>query len=104
MLNNKETGLGSLDESGLEGNNKILRSIRTNLSRKNSQNSNLEDTLHRMWISSDPQVNCERSRSKPFCKYCKERGHSTRYCKKKNMKETVLAEEDAIFNMLNTVF
>ena len=34
IQNNENHGLSSLDESGLEGCNKILRSIRTNLSRK----------------------------------------------------------------------
>ena len=34
MQNNDNRGLGSLDESGIEGCNKILRSIRINLSRK----------------------------------------------------------------------
>ena len=45
-LNNSK-GLKNLDESGLEGNNKILCSIRLNLARKNSQSENLEDTLRR---------------------------------------------------------
>ena len=36
ILTNEEYGLGSLDESGLEGNNKISQGIRTRLSRKNS--------------------------------------------------------------------
>ena len=43
--NNDGYGLGSLDESGLEGCNKILRHVRTNLSRKQSQKSNLVDTI-----------------------------------------------------------
>ena len=47
---NGDHGLGYLDESGMEGNNKILRGIRTNLSRKTSQNANLTDTIRRMWL------------------------------------------------------
>ena len=43
---NDECGLGSLDESGLEGNNKVLRAICTQLSRKTSQITNLRDTLN----------------------------------------------------------
>ena len=45
---NEGRGLKNLDESGLEGNNKILRSIRLNLARKTSQTANLEDTIRRM--------------------------------------------------------
>ena len=81
-LNDSE-GLGSLDESGLEGCNKILRKIRTNLLRKNSQPSNLVDTQGRMWTTSDPIVNDERKKAKPYCNHCVIRGHSTRYCKEK---------------------
>ena len=62
MQNNENRDLGSLDESGLEGCNKILRSIRINLSRKVSQTLNLVDTINRMWVSSDPWVNNERGR------------------------------------------
>ena len=72
---NGEQGLGSLDESGLEGNNKILRNVRTKLSRKCSQPANLSDTLNRMWIGSDPVVNTERRKALPFCKYYNVTGH-----------------------------
>ena len=49
IAHNDGVGLGSLDESGLEGCNKILRNVRTNISRKTSQNDNLVDTIKRMW-------------------------------------------------------
>ena len=99
---NEGYGLGRLDESGMESCNKVLRSIRIKLSRKCSQAANLQDIINRMWITSDPVVNVERSKVKPFCRLCSERGHSTRYCSKDNF-EHVLNDEDALFNMLTTV-
>ena len=69
-------GLGNLDESGLEG-NKLLRAIRIKLSRKTSQADNLDDTIRRMWIQSDPVVNVERCKAQPHCKHCDVKGHST---------------------------
>ena len=42
IQNNDCHGLGTLDEAGLEGCNKILRSIRINLARKLSQSLNLK--------------------------------------------------------------
>ena len=100
-MHNNSTGLGKLDESGLEGNNKLLRSIRKSLSRKTSQDANLKDTpLNRLWLASDPVVNVERLDGKPFCKHCEERGHYTRYCSKKSMKHDVLNEDDTLFNTL----
>ena len=95
---NDGMGLGNLDEAGLEGCNKILRKIRIQLSRKNSQNSNLIDTLNRMWVASDPQVNTEQLKAKPTCKNCNIRGHSRRYCKA-NLIGT-LSEDDQLFDML----
>ena len=97
---NESFGLGNLDESGLEGNNKLLRAIRIKLSRKTNQSDNLEDTLQRMWIQSDPVVNMERRKAQPFCKHCQERGHSTRYCSKKHMLSQVLEEEDSLVESL----
>ena len=44
IANNNDCGLETPDESGFGGNNKILRSIRTNISRKNSR-TNLVDAL-----------------------------------------------------------
>ena len=100
IMLNEGFGLGSLDESGLEGNNKILRGIRTKLSRKNSQQNNLEDTLHRLWLESDPVVNSERVKGKAYCTECKVRGHSTRYCPVRDVKEGPLALEEALFQSL----
>ena len=60
IAHNEGVGLGALNESGLEGYNKILRNVRTNISRKTFQKDNLVDTIKRMWISSDPVVNQER--------------------------------------------
>ena len=65
------------DESGLEANNKILRRIRQNLSRKTSQCDNLDDVINRMWIGSDPIVQNVMFLTKPFCKECEIHGHST---------------------------
>ena len=96
-LNNGE-GLASLDESGMEGCNKVLRRIRTNLSRKNSQESNLTDTIRRLWTESDPSVLSEKEKAKPFCNNCKERGHSKRYCPK--LRELVGSTDDTLFNSI----
>ena len=38
-------GMRNLDESGLEGNNNILRGIRTKLAMKTSQSANLVDLV-----------------------------------------------------------
>ena len=92
-------GLGNLDESGLEACNKILRTIRKTLSRKISQDANLTDTLNRLWLASDPVVNAERLKAKPFCKLCKVRGHHTRYCPEK-VTFSVENEEDTLFASL----
>ena len=92
--------LGNLDESGLEGCNKILRRIRINLSRKSSQNSNLVDTLTRMWTGSDPLVNQERIKVRPYCKHCKVYGHSIRYCREKHAEDSARSFEDHLFDLL----
>ena len=83
IQNNDCHGLGTLDEAGLEGCNKILRSIRINLARKLSQSLNLIDTINRMWVSSDPVINNERLKTLPYCTLCDETGHNIRYCMKK---------------------
>jgi hypothetical protein len=93
-------GIGSLDESGMEGCHKVLRAIRTRLSRKVSQQANLEDTLRRMWYTSDPMVNEERKKGWPFCKRCKVRGHSTRYCPTEKILVDVEKSDDVLFNSL----
>ena len=96
---NCDLGLGYLDESGLEGNNKIIRGIRTKLSRKISQYENPADTI-RMWLGSDPKINCVRFNAKPLCKYCKIQGHSTRYCQIKNPHYGPVNSDDALFESL----
>ena len=94
-------GIGALDEAGMEGCHKVLRAIRTRLSRKISQQANLVDTIRRMWYASDPMVNQERSKGWPYCKTCAVRGHSTRYCTTKKINEsTVDNHDDALFNSL----
>ena len=75
IKNNNGFGLGSLDEEGLEANNKILRSSRINLVRKTSQLANLTDVLNRMWLSSDPGICSARSNIKSACKLCYNLGH-----------------------------
>ena len=102
MQNNDNHGLGSLDESGLEGCNKILRSIRINLSRKVSLTLNLVDTINCMWVSSDPWVNNERGKTLPFCTHFDERGHSIRYCRKKNIVDTAQTVEEMLILMLTS--
>ena len=99
IQHNDGHGLGNLDESGLEACNKILRSIRKTLSRKISQEANLRDTLNRLWLASDPVVNAERLKAKPFCKVCQVRGHHTRYCPEK-VHFSVENEEDTLFASL----
>ena len=98
---NEGHGLGSLDEIGLEGNNKILRKVRTNLARKTSQSDNLTDVLRRMWIGSDYQINIERLKAKSYCKHCNESGHSVRYCLRKKVTE-VSTDDDKIVDALLT--
>ena len=92
---NDGVGLGAIDESGLEGCNKILRNVRTNITRKTSQKDNLVDTLRRMWVSSDPVVNYERYKSQPNCKVCHAVGHTIRSCQ--SIKATAFTEDDFLF-------
>jgi len=96
LQHNDGYGLGSLDETGLEGYNKILCSVRRSLSRKISQDANLTDTLNMLWLRSDPVVNAERLKAKSFCKICQVFGLPTRYCPQKALL-TVENEEDALF-------
>ena len=93
-------GLGALDESGLEGCNKILRKVRNRISRKTSQEANLSDTLIRMWVGSDPIINIERMKAQSYCKNCKSLGHSTRYCTSVHTISDVQAEDDQLFAKL----
>ena len=89
-------GWGALDECGLEGCNKILRNVRTNITRKTCQKDNLVDTIRRMWVSSDPVVNYKRNESQPRCKICDDVGHTIRSCK--SFKATVYIEDDYLLN------
>ena len=93
-------GLKCFDESGLEANNKILRSIRLKLARKTSQADNLEDVINRLWLGSDLKVYQIRLQAQSYCKYCSEYGHSTRYCKKAHLVFRPLSNDDALFEKL----
>ena len=100
ISNNEVERWQRLDESGLEGCNKILRKIRIEQSRKPSQHENLTDTISRMWVGSDPCVQEEREKTQPFCKHCNVRGHGTRYCRKLHDKDGALTFDDYLFDML----
>ena len=68
FLNDGE-GLQRLDESGLEGCNKNLRTIRTRQARKISQQACNTDCLSRMWVGSDPILQAQRMAVLPHCKH-----------------------------------
>ena len=91
-------GLGSLDESGLEGCNKLLRNVRTCIARKTSQKDNVVDTIRRLWLSSDPLVQVERKKARNVCKVCLREGHTLRSCPLD--KATVSTEDDTLFHDL----
>lgn len=97
---NDDSRLKNFDESGLEANNKILRSIRLKLARKTSQTANLTHVIHRLWLGSDPKVNHIRLHTQPYCKHCNEHGHSTRYCKVRSPALGPLTSDDSLFNSL----
>ena len=97
---NEDCGLKNFDESGLEASNKVLRTIRLKLARKTSQSDNLDDTIRRMWLGSDPKANNVRLKAQPYCKHCAEHGHSSRYCKIKNPILGPLSDDDALFESL----
>ena len=97
---NDGDGLGKLEESEMEGCNKVLRKIRTNLSQKTSPMANLVDTVKRMWTGSDPLVVNEKVKAQPFCKHCDVYGHSIRYCTEKNILSNVVTSDDKLFNDL----
>ena len=98
-LNDGE-GLERLDESGLEGCNKILRTIRSRQARKISQQACIMDCLSRLWVGSDPMLKQERMAALPFCKHCQIKGHGTRYCAVKNPKQGPVGKEDDLVNSL----
>ena len=72
-------GLKNLDESGLEANRKILRSIRLKLDCKTSQSDNLENVINCLWLGSDLKTNSIRLQAHSLRKHCKEYRHSTLY-------------------------
>ena len=57
---NEGVGLKRLDESGMEGCNKMLRTIRTKHSQKISQQACNIDCLTRLWLGSDPVLQQQR--------------------------------------------
>ena len=93
--------LKCFDESGLEANNKILRSIRSKLARKTCQSDNLEDVINRLWLGSDPKVNNVRLQAQAYCKFCDEYGHSTRYCKIAHPVYGPICSDDALLEKLS---
>ena len=100
FLNDGE-GLQRLDESGLEGCNKILRTIRTRQARKISQQACNTDCLSRMWVGSDPILQAQRMAVLPHCKHCQVTGrHGTRYCPIKNPQQRPAEEEDYLVSLL----
>ena len=68
---NEGRGLKRLDECGLEANNKVLRYLRTKLSRKCDEFSNITDVLQRMWLSSDPLIDVTRNKGNHIAKNVK---------------------------------
>ena len=97
---NDDNGLKNWDESGLEANNKILRTIRQKLARKTSQSDNLNDVIRRLWLGSDPKAKNIRLRAQTYYKHCSEYGHSTRYCKLKKPVLGPLSNDNALFDSL----
>ena len=74
-----------------------LRTIRLKLARKTSQSANLDDTIRRLWLGSDPKANNVHLKAQPYCKHCAEHGHSSRYCRIKNPIFGPLSDDDALF-------
>ena len=97
---NEGFGLKRIDESGLEGVNKLLRNIRERHSRKTSQRDCNADCLTRIWLGSDPLLQKERMLALPYCTDCKISGHSTRYCPKKKAVVLPCDEDNALFQSL----
>ena len=98
-LNDGE-GLEHLGESGLEGCNKILRTIRYRQARKILQQACNMDCLSRMWVGSDPMLQQERMAALPFCTHSQIKGHWTRYCAVKNPKQGPVGKEYDLINSL----
>ena len=91
---NKGHGLGTLSEEALENNNKNIRRYREQLSRKTSQEDNLVDVFHRLWVKSDPVVRSFRHTAK--CTYC-DGDHNVRSCPKRKTDFT-MTTEDELYN------
>lgn len=92
---NKSHGLGTLSEEALEHNNKNIRKYREQLSRKTTQEDNLTDVFHRLWLKSDPVIRKFRHVDK--CSYC-DGDHHTRSCPKKKVDFGGFNTEDELFN------
>ena len=60
----------------------------------------MEDTLHRLWLESDPVVDRKRVKGKAYCTECKVREQSKRYCPERDTKEGPLGLEEALFQSL----
>ena len=97
---NEGEGLQRLDESGLEGCNKILRTIRSRQARKISQLACNTDCLRRMWVGSDPMLQAARMTALSFCRHCQVSGHGTRYWSVQNSQQGPLGEEDSLVKTL----
>ena len=92
--------LFSLGESGLEANNKVMKNIRVNISRKQNEEANMVDMINRMWLISDPGISTERMKGRPYCKLCMMHGHSKRYCPKLFENSLALTEEHKMIDEL----
>ena len=92
---NKNHGLGTLSEEALENNNKNIRKYREQLSRKTTQEDNLSDVFHRLWLKSDPVLRKFRPVDK--CSYC-DGDHHVRSCPKKRVDFDGISNEDQLFN------
>lgn len=97
---NEDCGLKAWDESGLESNNKVLRTIRQRLARKISQSANIHDVINRLWLISDPKINLIELKTKPFCTNCNEYGHSIRSCHSHHPMLGPLNSDEALFKDL----
>ena len=95
---NDGCGLEAFSEEGMEANNKRLRQIRTELSRKTSQQDNLTDCFKRLWTGSDPLVCQERRKGQKTCKVCQAFGHTgwSKMCPARD----VAAEDQAFADLL----
>ena len=97
---NNNYGLGEYSEQGLEHNNKFLRYFRQYLSRKKSQETNLADCIHRLWLKSDPGV--RNAGPKKQCSRCQNiNDHNTVSCP---LKKILSARSDPIYHTCLTFY